>query len=451
MNNIKFRLVYSALLCGALFSSGCGEKPKNELNKNTIQIQPGVLLELVPISSNMLFGKYEVTQAQWESIMGNNPSRFKGSDNPVENISWNDCQEFLKKLNSISSVQESGLIFRLPTKYEWEDACRAGAKGDYCKLTNETEITEASLGLVAWYEDNSDNKTHAVGQKEPNAFGLYDILGNVWEWCQNTGKQVLTYKDGQRYWEEDTRDLRGGGWDILARGCGHSAQYVVPISAPPSVQSFRDFTSIGFRVCAVHSMIPDIIAGMTPIPGKNFKMGKTEVTQAQWEEVMGNNPSRVWASNNPVDRVSWQDCQIFLEKLNSHPLVQKSGLLFRLPTEEEWEYSCRAGSTGPFCKLANGEEIQESTLNEVAWFGDRYRGASYPVGEKTPNAYGLFDMHGNVFEWTSTENEDGFVVRGGSWNNPANACEASCRISGCPPSNKEPILGFRLCADNKSK
>ena len=103
----------------------------------------------------LLMGKYEVTQAQWEAVMGENPSLFKGADNPVENISWDDCQKFLKKLNEIPSVKESGLTFRLPTEEEWKYACRAGATGDYCKLADGTETSESTLGQVAWFKDNS--------------------------------------------------------------------------------------------------------------------------------------------------------------------------------------------------------------------------------------------------------------------------------------------------------
>ena len=149
-------------------------------------------------------GKYEVTQVQWQAVMGVNPSKFKNADNPVENVSWDDCQEFLKKLNALPSVKKSGLKFRLPFGKEWEYACRAGSTGGFCKLADGTEITFETLGEVAW----CDGKAHPVGQKKPNAFGLYDMNGSVQEWCDDFGK----------YWKK--RELRDG-----RRGAGYRDEY----------------------------------------------------------------------------------------------------------------------------------------------------------------------------------------------------------------------------------
>ena len=120
-------------------------------------------------------GKFEVTQAQWETVMGNNPSWFKGANRPVEQVSWNDAQAFLKKLNA-ASVQ-----FRLPSEAEWEYAARAGTQTAYAFGDDPNQ-----LGKYAWFDDNSGNETHSVGQKKPNGFGLYDMHGNVWEWVADT-------------------------------------------------------------------------------------------------------------------------------------------------------------------------------------------------------------------------------------------------------------------------
>ena len=131
-------------------------------------------------------GTYPVTQAQWQAVMGNNPSNFKGAERPVEQVSWNDCQEFVKKLNANpphSPLNQGGQrgVFRLPTEAEWEYACRAGTETAYSFGDD-----PAPLGDYGWFDGNSGGETHPVGQKQPNAFGLYDLHGNVWEWVVDT-------------------------------------------------------------------------------------------------------------------------------------------------------------------------------------------------------------------------------------------------------------------------
>ena len=184
------------------------------------------------VTKGFWLGKYEVTQAQWKAVMEENPSEFKGADLPVENVSWNDCQKFFEKLNALPEVKKSGWRYRLPTEKEWEYACWAGSTGVYCRLANGMEITENTLGEVAWYDYNSEGKTHSVGQKKPNAFGLYDMHGNVWEWCEDL------YEAGS-----SDRVRRGGGWHddfgscwAGARGCTHC----------PDPRS----NSLGFRLAA---------------------------------------------------------------------------------------------------------------------------------------------------------------------------------------------------------
>ncbi|MBQ3807186.1 MAG: formylglycine-generating enzyme family protein [Kiritimatiellae bacterium] len=182
---------------------------------------------------------------------------------------------------------------------------------------------------------------------------------------------------------------------------------------------------------------------------RGFWIGKTEVTQEQWETVMGDNPSAFKGGDHPVDSVSWNDCQKFLEKLNEMPAVANSDLVFRLPNEDEWEFACRAGSSNDYSRLRNGTDVSKADLDGVAWFETNAKEQTHSVGKKAPNAFGLHDMHGNVWEWTSTEEGGDRVLRGGSWNQSSDSCKSSNR-GRYSPSFTYRTLGFRLCADGKA-
>ena len=163
--------------------------------------------------------KYEVTQALWRAVMGSNPSKFKGDNLPVEQVSWNDCQTFINRLNSYT-----GRNFRLPTEAEWEFAARGGNYSRHYKYSGSNYI-----GDVAWYTDNSGNRTHPVGTKQANELGLYDMSGNVWEWCSDRYGSYSSYSQSNPTGATSGfgRVERGGNWCGLARYCcsSHRSYY----------------------------------------------------------------------------------------------------------------------------------------------------------------------------------------------------------------------------------
>jgi sulfatase modifying factor 1 len=160
-------------------------------------------------------GKFKVTQGQWKTVRGDNPSYFRncGDNCPVENVSWDDAQEFIRILN-----HRTGKTYRLPTEAEWEYAARSGGKREKWAGTS----SEAELGNYAWYRGNSDNQTHPVGQKKPNGIGIYDMSGNVWEWVQDIYSSAAYYSHDRKnplYTSSGAGHVfRGGSWQYSPRG-----------------------------------------------------------------------------------------------------------------------------------------------------------------------------------------------------------------------------------------
>ena len=449
-------------------------------------------------------GKHEVTQEQWESVMANNPSETKGSKLPVTEVSWENCQEFIKKLNAKTDGD-----YRLPTEAEWEYACRAGTSTAYSFGDN---LTKSDANI-----DGSSIKT--VGSYKPNAFGLYDMHGNVREWCEDWyaeyPAEAVTDPKGPA--TEEERVLRGGSFflnDSLARSSDRNGDSptrrsynngfrlartadlkAAVVSTAPKPDPAKIMPATGNLLVAPFSEAKakeaqketaknlqkevedkaDLGKGMklemilipagkfvmgSPASEKGrtyderqyevtltmpFYMGKYEVTQEQWEEVMGKNPSTTKGAKLPVTNVSWLDCQEFIKKLNA-----KTNGGYRLPTEAEWEYACRAGTKTAY---SYGNNLTKSDAN--------FDGSGIKaVGSYNPNAFGLYDMHGNVYECCEDWYADypmgtvadpkgpatgGFhVLRGGSFAYRDSFTRSSIRDAYISPSYRSSNVGFRL-------
>ena len=454
----------------------------------------------VTLSSPFWMGETEVTQAQWDAVTENNPSNFKGDPNlPVEQVSWDDAQNYVKALNTRAALS-NGWRWTLPTEAQWEYACRAGTTGEYA----------GNLDAMAWYLNNSDRKTHPVGTKKPNAWGLSDMHGNVWEWCadwngdypkgsvtdptgSNTGwNRVVrggSWYNGSSYCTSAYRNInsptyRGNDYGfrvvlvpgqagreqaaavVPASGAGARNERPVPLAIVTVVDvsgakaGARRETDLGGGVKLQLCGIP---AGTFTMGGtgsvetkhqvkltKPFWLGRTEVTQAQWEAVTGKNPSNFKGKNLPVETVSWIDAAEFCQKLNAKRLLP-AGWRWALPTEAQWEYACRAGTPGDYA----------GTLAEMAWYDSNSGSKTHVVGTKQANAWGLHDLHGNVWEWCADWYGDypkgaatdptgptlglNRVFRGGGWLDGAAGCR-SARRDRFTPDYRYPVIGFRVAA-----
>jgi len=421
-------------------------------------------------------GKYEVTQAQWQSIMelgderGENNLNAHSAQNthqenyPVNAVSWDEVQIFISRLNGLT-----GRHFRLPTEAEWEYAARGDERFRFAG--------HEYIDSVAWFEGNSVDEVHAVGQKAPNAYGLYDMSGNVWEWCSDFfsfSYYEVSPKDNPKGAKSGSyRSVRGGGYDYPITSC-------MVASRGSSPQTKRD-ESIGFRLVEPDEPessswpepIRDLVTDMVRIEGgifqmgctseqldechsweypvhevkvETFQMGKYEVSQAQWVAIMDDNPSKFAGCDHcPVDSVSWLDVQLFIQRLND--LTRQS---FRLPKEAEWEYAARGVRS---TKYAGSNHI-----DSVGWYLANSEDETHPVGQKKANGYDLYDMTGNVSEWCQeayysydqedfNETEHGETtsrtVRGGSWFVPARHNRLTNRGSR-KAKDKDATIGFRL-------
>ena len=246
MKTLKTKWMLAAMLLMAFTFAACGSDDDDEKGDGTPKFQNqtitvgGVSFKMIAVEggtflmgspesdteayddekpqhevtlSNYYIGETEVTQELWEAVMGSNPSEFKGPKLPVEKVSWNDCQTFIGKLN-----EKTGKTFRLPTEAEWEYAASGGKKSK-----GYTYSGSNTIGNVAWYYDNRGKTTHEVGTKQANELGIYDMTGNVMEWCQDwygeTYYEKSSTTDPQGPASGTSRVLRGGSWGSGAQSC----------------------------------------------------------------------------------------------------------------------------------------------------------------------------------------------------------------------------------------
>ena len=467
--------------------------PSDELGRQDNETQHEVTL-----TKGYWLGKFEVTQAQYEAVMGTNPSYWEGANLPVEKVSWDDAMEFCEKLTASEKAAgrlPEGYEYSLPTEAQWEYACRAGTA---TALNSGKDLSDAKecpeMDKVGWYKYNSDEETHSVGQKQPNAWGLYDMHGNVLEWCLDWYKDDYPTSAVTDPTGPDTgkwRVVRGGNWFNSASSCRSAFRNY-------SYPSYYFSNDHGFRVALVRSkdMTIPLAEGVeldmiwikpgTFIMGspenelgrandedqyevtltQGYWLGKFEVTQAQYEAVMGKNPSYwYWkGADLPVEMVCWNDAMEFCAKLTASEKAAgrlPEGYEYTLPTEAQWEYACRAGTTTALNSgknLSSEEKCPE--MDEVGWYKYNSDEATHPVGQKQPNAWGLYDMHGNVWEWckdwygsypssaemdpTGPDSGSDRVLRGGSWYGSASSCRSAIRIYNYPDYYLSNDHGFRV-------
>ena len=521
--------------------------PASEKGRNDDEVQ-----HEVTITKPFYMGKYEVTEEQWGTVMKNQSYVNYGAKFPVTNVSWEDCQEFIKKLN-----QKTKGGYRLPTEAEWEYACRAGTTTAYSSGDSLTKFDANFLSIEKRNEERKEAPKKEEPRKEapkeegrkeapkagpdnlyaglslprpgrykPNVFGLYDMHGNAAEWCEDwygaypAGVAI----DPKGPAKGDSRVLRGGSF-ITGVSIARSSQR--DPTSYPTLYGIRLARQADFKV-TVASIVPkpdpadvmpttgnllvapftearakevqkavamrlqkgveekedlgkEVKLEMVLIPAgkflmgspasekgrkdnenqhevtqtKPYYMGKYEVTQDQWESVMGNNPSQNRGLKLPVTNVSWEDCQEFIKKLNA-----KTSGGYSLPTESEWEYACRAGTTTAY-------SFEDGLTKFNASIDDNDSSAK-AVGIYKPNAFGLYDMHGNVREWCEDWKADYpvgavtdpkgpatgeyRVLRGGSFFTFVSTARSSDRAS-YAPTGRTVDTGFRLVreADFKAK
>jgi formylglycine-generating enzyme required for sulfatase activity len=391
--------------------------------------------------SNFFMSKYEVTYAEFDTFSKATGRElvvrwpYESKAHPVRLVSWRDAMAYVQWLN-----QKTGKLYRLPTEAEWEYVARSGSTTSFfwgdvfdCKRANNLDL----CGIWG---------TQIGGTYMANSFGVFDMAGNVAEWTQDCFAYYFeTPVDGKAMLSGDCnfRISRGGQWI-------GSISYVRSASRG-RVDPNNEYDSQGFRLAQDVSVKISIIEPeMVPIPGTTYSMSKYETTFDQYdayvEDTGANAPDDAgWGrGNRPVINVSWDDAVAYAEWLS-----QKTGKHYRLPTEEEWEFSARAGST-TYYSWGDGIGVNNANCNGC---GSQWDGVqTAPVGSFQSNQFGLFDMYGNLLEFTSSckpleKDECGLrAVRGGAWHStPNNLRWNSLNLSST--SFHSHYTGFRLVQD----
>jgi formylglycine-generating enzyme required for sulfatase activity len=474
----------------------------------------------VTFSSGFWMGQHEVTQGQYLAVMGSNPSFFtpangydQNLNRPVDRVNWFGAVNYCTTLTTQERAAgrlPSGYVYRLPTEAEWEYACRAGTATSFnygpalrSGMANFNGVYEFPPCEQQQFFCLNPAGTYlqrptTVGSYAPNAWGLYDMHGNVWEWCSDWWSASLPGGSVINPTGPSTgsqRVIRGGSWYSYAFNCRATERFNPTPDSPSNVNDF------GFRVVlAPEQTGPTPIPNMSWIPAgtftmgspateverdategpltqvtlsRGFWMGRYEVTQGEYMELMGSNPSQFSGNaNRPVEKVTWEEARAYCAALTTRERI--SGKLtaeyeYRLPIEAEWEYACRAGTVTAFhygtalrSGMAdfNGQSEYAAAVGTTPNPSGAKPGSTGSVGRFIPNAWGLYDMHGGVWEWCldwssaslpggSVANTLGVadgthrVVRGGSWNTIARGCRSASR-NGTMPNERIYENGFRL-------
>ena len=399
-------------------------------------------------------GAYPVTQGLWKEVMGkgNNPSHNKGDRHPVEMVSKEDIEDFLTILND-----RTGLHFTLPSKNEWLYAALAGHPASYYKMGNRAE-------RMAWF---SSTASHQVCKKEKNDFGLFDMLGNVWEWTRTEADSA-----------GDSFYFLGGSWkysatecdltDSRQRWCRHwhadykSADLGFRLMLPYPFD--KDDSMVKQQETERYRIFNQILKQLKEVPAANpgtshmaaFWMADAPVTQRQWSAFMGNNPSEHKGRDLPVDNVSFLDAMAFVRKINrffqqEFHMQLKDEDLFCLPTHSQWVHAAKGGTMEADKAETAGDSGQShQSPDGVAWHRGIAKG-THQVRTKRPNAFGLYDMLGNVWEWCTDRGTTDItrILKGGSWRSEVQECDISASCD-WPQDHAGNDIGFRLVLSNRA-